>query len=65
MHRDDFYFRILVSSTSMTVTAKAECVPTPDCASIGYNGGNSLGIGNISKSENLHITCFLDISGEG
>ena len=27
---------ILVSSTSMAATARAECVPTPDCASIGY-----------------------------
>jgi len=27
---------ILVSSTSMTGTGRAECIPTPDCASIGY-----------------------------
>ena len=31
-----FVLWILVSSTSMTGTVKAECVPTPDCASIGY-----------------------------
>ena len=27
---------IFISSMSMTATANAECVPTPDCASIGY-----------------------------
>ena len=31
-----FVLWILVSSTSMTGTVKAECVPTQDCASIGY-----------------------------
>ena len=31
-----FVLLILVSSTSMTGSVRAECVPLPDCASIGY-----------------------------
>ena len=38
-----FIMWILVSSTSMTATAKAECVPTPNCAEIGYTATSCTG----------------------
>ena len=35
-----FIMGILISSMSMTGTVKAECTPTPDCASIGYTASS-------------------------
>ena len=32
-------YYILISSLCMTGTVKAECTPTPDCATMGYKGG--------------------------
>ena len=44
---------ILVSSTSMTGTVKAECVPTPDCAELGYTA---------TSCEGKFVRCPFDIS---
>ena len=44
---------ILVSSLTMTNTVHAECVPTPDCASIGYTS---------TSCEGGFVRCPFDIS---